>query len=432
MGSLLSAISGQFAKAIALGTMFPVFVLTVLNIVLVAPLLPDPGSLQTLFRKIATGEEKWGAVALLFVVLVMTGLLYNLNIPIIRLYEGYSWEASVIGAGIRKLKKQRLKRIETLHASLQNLVNRLSQASPDHSLVPQLRAEKGALAQVLNNQLPKEQWLLPTRLGNIIRSFETYSSLAYGMDAIVLWPRLIAKIDPSFASTIDEAKTSFDFMLNVSFLSAFTALEIAAIFVIHPMTLSWGSLLPYFWRAAIFIALALLFYEFAVNRAAAWGETVRAAFDLYRLDLLKVLGYEEKPLTYQEERAMWLDISEQALYPKSRNAPLSFERKTTRLVPWPSDIQIESYREIGKPEINLSLPVSIYVTNKDAAHAITLLRVIDPIPDGYKYVPDSLSIDPPPPQPPIVSRLAPFECLTAPIGPNGSITITYKVKPVSP
>src|SRR2546429_5810143 len=53
--------------------------------------------------------------------LVVTGLLYNLNIPIIRLYEGYSWENSAVGSALASLKKRRLGRLRRLHSSVSSL-----------------------------------------------------------------------------------------------------------------------------------------------------------------------------------------------------------------------------------------------------------------------------------------------------------------------
>src|ERR1700674_1828854 len=116
MGNLLFAISGKFAKMIVLGTMFPVVIISVLNMLLVAPLLPLPASLPSLLQKIAVGDEKWPAVVLSFVVFVITGLLYDLNTPIIQLYEGYPWQGSWIGKGLRRLEKRRFAKALRLSA----------------------------------------------------------------------------------------------------------------------------------------------------------------------------------------------------------------------------------------------------------------------------------------------------------------------------
>jgi hypothetical protein len=315
MGGLLSAISGQFAKAIILGTLFPVIICSALNIFLVAPLLPQTQSLPGQLLKIAFGEDKWGAVILTFVVLLITGLLYNLNIPIIRLYEGYPWADSTLGKYFVWREARRFKEASDLFTGASWVGPKLAAAVPGDPLVAELQQQRTDLAQVLNSELPESgDFVLPSRLGNVIRCFERYPRLAYGIRAIVVWPRLIAKIDSGFASTIDEAKTSFDFMLNISFLSALTACVVLVIGLAKQSALSWNGSGPWLWRATVFIALARVFYRFSIPRASEWGGQVRSAFDLYRFDLLKQLGYLRRPLTSQEEKALWGQISNQLLY----------------------------------------------------------------------------------------------------------------------
>jgi len=245
----------------------------------------------------------------------------------------------------------------------------------------------------------------------------------------VLWPRLVAKIDPTFAATVDDAKTSFDFMLNTSFFCALTAATVFAISLSHPLVLAWHGPHPFLSRSGAFLALALVFYSFAVNRAAAWGDQVRSAFDLYRLDLLAKLGYSQKPLTYQEERAIWLKISSQLLYANSRNTPLPYEQETMRVVLSPPEIDADVWREISAQQPNQRILVSIYVTNNDFERKIDLLRIIDTIPDGFKYVLDSLVVCPRLAEDPFVTRFAPLDFQLGPVPPqiHGEETVTHSI-----
>ncbi len=52
--------------------------------------------------------------------------------------------------------------------------------------------------------------LLPIRLGNVIRCFERYPFLVYGMDGIVFWPGLVSKIDSGFAAWGVQVRSAFD------------------------------------------------------------------------------------------------------------------------------------------------------------------------------------------------------------------------------
>ena len=406
MGSLLSAISGQFAKLIILGTLFPVVIMSTLNVLLVAPLLPQTASLPGLLSKIAVGEEKWPAVVLSFVVFVLTGLLYDLNNPIIRMYEGYTWQNSLIGRVFCRLERSRFRKVASLAAATRSMRVEVAQANISGSELGDLRGQETALALYMNAELPDtEDLLLPTRLGNVIRCFERYPFLAYGMDVIVLWPRLVSKIDSGFASTIDETKTAFDFMLNLSFLSGITFLGVLAIGLAIPAPLERIYVLPWLWRASFFFVLTVIFYSFSINRALAWGVQVRAAFDLYRLDLLKGLGYQQKPLTYQEERALWFKISTEIAYANDRVAPLAYDEPSTRVIPYPTDVKVVVQR--GRDQgANLKIPCEVDLQNSDAVRPVSSLTVIDSIPDGYKYVVDSASVSA---GGLVVRRLAPLE-----------------------
>jgi hypothetical protein len=437
MGGLLSAISGQFAKAIILGTLFPVIILSVLNILLVAPLMPQTESLPVHLAKIAVGDEKWSAVVLTFVVLLLTGLLYNLNIPIIRLCEGYPWAESIIGKCLMRLQERRFDDATALRASVDSVRERLSAAAPGIALLSTLNQEYDDLSYLIDSQLPDSgALLLPTRLGNIIRCFERYPKLAYGIDAIAVWPRLIAKIESPFASTIDEAKISFDFMLNTCFLSALTACAILAIGLAQPTPLELYYFLPMLWRTAVFVALATVFYWLAVNRAFAWGQQVRSAFDLYRFDLLKQMGYARIPRTNVEEKAVWNAISTQLLYASTPRISIPYEEPSARVIPFPADIELSVQRKYGVQEPNLRISVLVVVANLEKTNTLKSLTLIEPIPDGYKFVPNTASVSTEPKPKEVtglnVTRLSPFEILIGPLAASSKAKIRYFIRPIAP
>jgi hypothetical protein len=428
MGTFLSSISGQLAKPVVFGTLFPVVIISILDMLLLPSLLPHSQEIQAHLNKVLVGDDKWGVVVLTFVVMVVTGLLYNLNIPIIQFYEGYPWKGSWIGKFLTSRNVNRLKEAQLLGSasdSLESAVNRAGQSDPSPA---SLSATLDQLAIFLDTQLPDAaEYVLPTRLGNVIRCFERYSMLAYGMDAIVLWPRLTSKIDPTFASTIDDAKSSFDFMLNSSFLSALTLVGMLGVSIWNPIPLKFAALLSWGWRAGIFLFLTLIFYVWAVNRAGAWGSQVRSAFDLYRLDLLKALGYQQRPLTFQEEKRIWLRISEELAYPDIRDVPLAYEQSPTRIIVTPPDIDLSIERRVGSQGPNLRISVQLVITNDDEDDP-EKLRVIESIPDGYRYIPDSAIAS-------IgsrlrVVRLTPLELdVSPPVAAKTAMRITYEMKP---
>jgi hypothetical protein len=423
MTGLLSSISGQFGKMVVLGTLFPVLIVSVLNIVIVAPVVPFAAELQTQLKRVAIGEDKWTAVVLVFVVLVLTGFLYNLNISIIRLYEGYPWQDSWIGRLLAWRHKRRLREATSLRTAIRYLRRELAKRDANDPVRTSLQSRQTALAVFVNSELPDaEDFVLPTRLGNVIRCFERYSYIAYGMDAIVFWPRLIARIDSAFASSLDSAKASIDFMLNFSFLSALSCLGIVVIEVSTET-----STAPSIWRAGLFLALAVIFYYLSIGRAAAWGMEVKSAFDLYRFDLLKALGYQQQPSTFFEEQALWQRISVQLLYSDSRDRPLPYKAAPTRVIASPAGVRLDIKRTLAVGPMSGQIAVEIQVDNKDTrpASAVTL---VDTLPDGYRCILQSASVS----QGTLrVSNLNPVELVLDPIAPNRAVTVKYMTKPAT-
>src|SRR5438128_628746 len=89
MTGLISAISGQFSKSLFLGAFFPTVVFLVAGYLLIGPLMPGPPPLQDALPQI---DAQWQLIVWSFLAVVLSGMLFNLNGPIIRLYEGYPWK----------------------------------------------------------------------------------------------------------------------------------------------------------------------------------------------------------------------------------------------------------------------------------------------------------------------------------------------------
>jgi hypothetical protein len=426
MGSLLTSISGQFGKAILLGTLFPVLIFCVLAQLIIVPVLPFAQTLNFQFQRIALGEDKVVAVGVVFIIIVITGTLYNLNIPIIRLYEGYPWKDSLFGNLVLRRIRKNFEEITSLRIAMRNLKSTLAEIDPESNVLTSLQVRQNALATYINSELPdKVDNLLPTRLGNVIRNFERYSAVSYAMDAIVLWPRLISKIDQAFASTIDDSKTSFDFMLNNSFLCGMGGITLGVVGLFSKVAASGPLANEYLWRIAVFLGLSVVFYNFSIGRAAAWGQQVKSAFDLYRTDLLNSLGYSYKPATSVEERALWQDITRQLYYPDTRDNSLHYRGPATRIVVDPRAAQIEFNRKMNSSAVLGNWEVVVVLTNvgKKAANCVT---IYESLPDGFKLLPGSLSISKGADL--TISNFAPLEFAVANVSAGAQIDITYLIK----
>lgn len=424
MTSLLSAVSGQFAKSIIMGTLFPVIIFSILAVAFVGPVVQLPPYLAEQLKRLALGEDKWTIVVLTFVVLVLTGVLRNLNIRIIRLYEGYPWRNSWLGERCKERKRKWLKEAKPLRDKLKSLRLSLREGGADPAYLKKLQAQQNDLAMQLNRAWPEQpEYALPTRLGNVILCFERYSALAYGMDAIVLWPRLVAKIGSEFAATIDEAKTSLDFMLNCSLLSSIISFVLLMMKIWGSEPLTWTTAFPWLWRAGVFAALAILFYEAAIGQAFSWGEQVKSAFDLYRLDLLKSLGYEQHPSTYEEERMLWQKITHQLLYADSKDPRLPYQEKEAPIrIVAPDHAQVALDKVFQQIEFDGTVRVKITVTNNDSQAKAEGVRIQDTVPEGYvlDHLPDSPEVQ--------VSSLKPLQFTCRSIEPGTPVTIRYGLR----
>jgi hypothetical protein len=324
VSSLLSAISGKFSSAVILGTFFPVTVFVFLARVLWVPLLP-PGFRPSILVPLAGLDEKWELFVLTLVTIVFSGLLYNLNTPVLRIYEGYPWKETLFGRWKTGRYRKKLRALEAQKEGLYPLRKTIraegeahQAAEPNDRHLPLLRswiqgtrAQEDAVLRDLFALYPKERSVLPTRFGNAIRSFENYPERQYGMASIVLWPRLIAVIDPAYAEVIDGAKASLDFMVNSSLLSSLLALLLLATGLVYPAPFaSTPALAGWLAEVAILAAVAWWLYAQSVGSAIDWGNLVRGAFDLYRGKLLEKLGYGYTPATAEEEKKLWRILSD--------------------------------------------------------------------------------------------------------------------------
>src|SRR3954451_5996909 len=188
MNSLLSTLSGGFSKSLLLSTLLPVVVFVLLALVLVLPHIPGTVAIVHWEQGL---DAEWKLAAVTLAVVLLTAVLHNLNGPIIRFYEGYPWCDSWVGRWRTRAHRRKMAEADSQWKGLWTvLITPEAQAHPDNGKVNDFWND---LARTLNNDYPDEpEAVLPTHLGNVIRSFEWYPWRQYKMRAITLWPRLAA------------------------------------------------------------------------------------------------------------------------------------------------------------------------------------------------------------------------------------------------
>lgn len=341
---IFSALSGQFTKYLIVGTFLPVLVFVVTAMVILSPLLPEWSTLAAVLGSL---DKQWVAILVTFVTVLLTGVLYNLNIPIIRFYEGYPWQYSWAGQFLISRRKREFNGLTTARADLRLARISLQEIDRENPIIEGLQSEQDRIARTVLANFPQEERLiLPTRLGNATRSFEDYSRQQYGLDAIFLWPRIIAVANKDYLAAVDDAKSSVDFFLNCSVLSAFLGASIMAAGLASKKPFAADSdLMIWIGELVCLCFIAWLTYLGAINRVVAWGGQVKGVFDLYRWDLLKQLGYAQKPTSRIEERKLWQEISQQVFYgdPKEGTPwPYADERQVVSGTPADAKLEVAS------------------------------------------------------------------------------------------
>ncbi|GGN83889.1 hypothetical protein GCM10010112_62690 [Actinoplanes lobatus] len=158
--------------------------------------------------------------------------------------------------------------------------------------------------------------LLPTRLGNVLRAAERYPAdpERYGLDAVFFWPRLYLVLPADVREQVDRCRGALDRAVLVAGLAMLFPL--AAVPVV---AWSGGGWRLWLLGSAAAAVVAILAHRTAIDAALAFGEILRACFDLHRLTLLARFGLVH-PETLEAERALWMALQQQ-LYRRAADDP---------------------------------------------------------------------------------------------------------------
>ncbi len=224
-------------------------------------------------------------LALFLLMLVVAILLHPLQLPLVRLLEGY-WPvrvSAITAYGVRRQNRHRAR------LSANTALAGGTAPTPDE-------VRRAGLALVaLRQTFPSEVALTrPTRLGNALAAAEDRAGRSYGWDAPVAWPRLYPLLGDPVRAMVDNRRDVLDATVRLSVTGLLCGL--ASVLLLAPT--GWWVLL-----SAAPLVIARLAYGTAVAAAIAYGESLRAAFDLHRFELYGALRVE-LPATRDEERAV--------------------------------------------------------------------------------------------------------------------------------
>jgi hypothetical protein len=183
MTDFFAKISGQFTGPLLLSALFPVLMFLSAFTLVVLPLTPYGQDFTMVVKDSAVWQKTPLVVLILTIfILVLSVVLFNMNTQIIRLYEGYPWQKAWIAKPFLWQRRRHFRQATLLRRRIKTLRRQLRLSGVVADLSEAADAQ-GQLARLINVAYPnQEDLVLPTRLGNVIRSFETYTTRQYGRE----------------------------------------------------------------------------------------------------------------------------------------------------------------------------------------------------------------------------------------------------------
>ena len=287
-----------FDRNFVIGFFLPVALFITFSILII-----NPYAFGTQIMDFLTTDLLVGTTALGMLSWVGGIVLLALNRDLYRIMEGYQRYNPIKLLGwMEKWRYTKVvKELEELDDEYRKCIN------SNKEFPVKLRTRRNELMRRLAEEFPdKEEYLLPTPFGNILRSFEVYPRYMYGFEAIEGWGRLLAVIPKEYLELIDSAKSQVDFWVNLGVVFILLQIEYIGLAFIT------GE--PYnLWVVILFIILGTIAPLRATSAAREWGDFVKSAFDVYRCKLLESLGIDP-PRSREEERDLWKKYSQAIIY----------------------------------------------------------------------------------------------------------------------
>jgi hypothetical protein len=254
------------------------------------------------FVKFASSDVTTRATTFLTIAAALATLLAFANTFLIRRLEGYGWPFNILP----KLKIYQVQKYRDILFKLEDYEENWDMfvAAGADTLGTTRHIRDQLLRRLILYFPDSETGILPTSVGNVIRAFEIYPRVMYGLDAIPGWTRIISIIPDSYLRYTLDAKNKMDFCVNATYLLAAMLLIniISLLFPRHAIIILFIIVLN--------VLLIVLFWFMLQSSAILWGNYFKSCFDLYIDELASQLGYAP-PLS----KDLWTNISQAFLYP---------------------------------------------------------------------------------------------------------------------
>jgi hypothetical protein len=210
----------------------------------------------------------FAATALLFGWLILLA-----DMPIYMLFEGRRyWPRRLWDWGIRR-ESERLKRIS------ERADDRERHDRVEYQI---MRVDDFPLTNAGNFEA-----LYPTRLGNLLTSYERYPDRKYGMDGVFFWYRIWLSIDKDLRDELDGAQAiadgalylAFALVLSTALLVIYAVVSVTVPTLLPHLNLSAATLLI---GALVSALLSWCVYRSSLHAQRQYGQLFKALFDQHR------------------------------------------------------------------------------------------------------------------------------------------------------
>ena len=306
---MLSSLPKLADKNFLVGFIMPVL----LGAIGLLALLRDVPPFDAVYRSIVSTDDFTKLTLAAIALWSMAIVLMLLNLLLYRALEGYVWPFR--RRSWRDAMRQRYSEERRVLAATRSIITRRDLIVSDA-----LKRDYDRAVMQFNQSWPmRRSMVLPTRFGNAIRSVESYPQAMYGAEGVSGWLRLQGVIPKDFQALVDDARAQADFFVNIWLFACLFSATAAGRCILRAWAgspyWSWVMLNTWGYAAAAVVGViaARLAYERAIDRARAWGDLVRSAFDLYLPALAKQMGYA-LPDTATQRQRFWSAISSAFLY----------------------------------------------------------------------------------------------------------------------
>lgn len=235
---------------------------------------PKPASLvsaewQPFWHWLTTLKPEYATLlffSFLFLASLAAMLVKSMTTPTLKFLEGYGWPQWTIRKAFKQKSEERMKCL---------LEKALDETGINFAKLNAVERHEYHKLDQKCMHLPETDALMPTRLGNLLRSFEQKPQERYGLDAIICWPRLWILLPAELQTELTEARNALN--------------DAVQIWIWGLLFLVWTS---WSWWALLVSGFVMwAAYHWMRQAALIYGQLVQASFDMYRHSLYKALRW---------------------------------------------------------------------------------------------------------------------------------------------